>query len=111
MINMRQGHMLIYSSFGIRICLAIFAQLYCVFILLKNRWQIENENAVTEKHRLHKMNINWKIRLLTCQNESIINFNGMVYIQFEREKRSTIKNHEQRLGVYDVDIYGTHIFV
>lgn len=52
-----------------------------------------------------------KIRLLTCQNESIINFNGMVYTQFEREKRSTIKNHEQRLGVYDVDIYGTHIFV
>ena len=51
--------MLIYSSFGIRICLAIFAQLYCVFILLKNRWQIENENAaVTEKHRPHKMNIN-----------------------------------------------------
>ena len=22
-----------------------------------------------------------------------------------------IKNHEQGLGVYDVDIYGTHIFV
>lgn len=36
----------------------------------------------------------------------------MVYIQFEKgKKRSTIKNHEQGLGVYDVDIYGTHIFV
>ena len=28
-----------------------------------------------------------KIRLLTCQTQSIINFNGIVYIQFERGKK------------------------